>query len=92
MPIVIVLTTTVLRVFYNKLRRAYFRVVLAKLCSLGNIECDLGDLKVWSAFISFYFPQFLSFVLRLGLYVFYVNFENGTTCVSIWRQTTKGSE
>ena len=30
--------------------RAYFRVVLAILCGLRNLECGLGNLEVWSTF------------------------------------------
>ena len=32
---------------------AYFGAVLATLCGLGNLECGLGNLKVWSTFDNF---------------------------------------
>ena len=49
------------------LARAYFSVVLATLRHLGNLECALGNLEVWS-----------TFSLSYACYIV-ANFENGTT-------------
>ena len=35
--------------------------------------------------------NFAEIFLRLGVYVFYVNFENSSICDSMWRKTMKGS-
>ena len=36
---------------------AYLSMVLATLCGLGNLECCLGNLKVWSTFDNFETPN-----------------------------------
>ena len=79
--------------------RSHFRVVLATFCGLGNQECHLGNLKVssWKFKIVVNFLIFTCLLFRRCLsvpwsvYVLCKFFENSTTCVSIWRQTTKGS-
>ena len=32
---------------------AYFSVILGTLCGLGNLECALENLKIWSTFDNF---------------------------------------
>ena len=61
--------------------RAYCRVVLATLCGLGNLECDLGHLKVWSTLSLLHACYIAEAFPCLGLYMFYVSFENTTTVV-----------
>ena len=66
------------------------RVVLATVCGLGNLECGVGKLKMWSTFSlssAFYFAEVFAY---LTLCMLYVNFEN-STCVKMWQQTAKGS-
>ena len=63
--------------------RAYFRVVLATLCGLGNLERGLGSLKMWSTFLLSYAASFTEVLLCFGLYMLYANFENRRTCVSM---------
>ena len=48
---------------------AYFRMVLASFCGLGN-------LKVWSTFSLSHARCFAEVLLCLGLYMFYIKFEN----------------
>ena len=61
--------------------RAYFRAVLVPLCGLRNLECGLGNFKLWSIFSLSYASYFTEVFHGL-----YVNFVNRTTPVSMWHQ------
>ena len=51
---------------------AYFSVVLAIICVLGNLECSLGDVKVWPTLSLPHAPYFAEVFLCLGLHMLHV--------------------
>ena len=76
----------------NMLLIIYVRVVLATICGVGNLECYLGNFKVWTTF-SLPFAYYFAYVLLcLGLYMLDINFKDSAMYASIRYQVTKGSK
>ena len=54
---------------------------MATLYGLGNLECGIGNLKVWPAFLPSHASKFADVFMSLGINKrSNKKFEDGTTC------------